>query len=161
MKKLLLLITLVFASCTTESQTQFSEKAVNDTFVSLDGRSIVFKDILGKYHGKKIMIDVWASWCGDCIKGMPKVVELQNENPEVVYLFLSLDKTVEEWKLGIEKYNVKGEHYFMQSGWKGDFGSFLGLDWIPRYLVANEQGEIELFKAVKANDNRILEALKK
>lgn len=161
MKKIILLVAIIFASCTTKSQTQFSEKALNDTFLTLQGDTIVFKEVINQYKGKKVLIDVWASWCGDCIKGLPKVVELQKENPDVVFLFLSLDKDLEEWKIGIDKYGVKGEHYFMKSGWKGDFGNFLGLDWIPRYLVIDKTGKITLFKAVKANDERITVALKK
>ncbi|TYP97956.1 thiol-disulfide isomerase/thioredoxin [Tenacibaculum adriaticum] len=161
MKKIILLVVIILASCKTKNPTQFSKESLNDTFITLNGESQSFKDILDQYKGKRILIDVWASWCGDCIKGMPKVEQLQAENLDVIYLFLSLDKTIEEWETGIKKYKVKGEHYFMQSGWKGDFGSFLGLDWIPRYVVVNEQGEIDLFKAVEAGDERILDALKK
>ena len=44
----------------------------------------------------------------------------------------------------------------MQSGWKGPFGEFLDLDWIPRYLVIDKQGNIKLFKATKAKDKNII-----
>jgi thiol-disulfide isomerase/thioredoxin len=161
MKKIILIIVVVFFSCKTENPTQFSQKALNDIFISLDEKTITFQEVINQYKGKKVLIDVWASWCGDCIKGLPKVVTLQNENPDVVFLFLSLDKNLDDWKTGIEKYNVNGEHYFMKSGWEGDFGSFLGLDWIPRYVVVDEKGHISMYKAVEANDSQILEALKK
>lgn len=160
MKKLILIITIILVGCATETPTQFSEKALNDSFTSLEGNTILFKDILNKYKGKKIVIDIWASWCGDCIKGMPMVVSLQKNYPDAVYLFLSLDKTTEAWKTGIQKYRVNGAHYFIKSGWEGAFGSFIDIDWIPRYLVIDEQGKITLFKAVKANDTRIIDALK-
>jgi len=144
-----------------ETPKQFSEKALNDTFVSLDGEVLSFSSILNKYKGKTIFIDVWASWCKDCLEGMPNVKELQKQNKDIVYLFLSLDKTTESWKKGIEKYDVQGEHYFMQSGWKGDFGEFLNLDWIPRYLVVDENQNIILYKAIKVTDNNLKEVLKK
>ncbi|MDY0780151.1 TlpA disulfide reductase family protein [Tenacibaculum sp. IB213877] len=161
MKKIILILVVVFFNCKTENPTQFSQKALNDIFISLDEKTTTFQEVINQYKGKKVLIDVWASWCGDCIKGLPKVVTLQNENPDVVFLFLSLDKNLDEWKTGIEKYNVNGEHYFMKSGWEGDFGSFLGLDWIPRYVVVDEKGHISMYKAVEANDSQILEALKK
>ena len=28
----------------------------------------------------------------------------------------------------------------MQSGWKGAMGTFLDLDWIPRYMIIDKQG---------------------
>lgn len=160
MKKVILLVAIVLASCTSKGQRKFSEKALNDTFLSLDAKKVAFKEVINQYKGKKVLIDVWASWCGDCIKGMPKVVALQKEYKDVVYLFLSLDKTEEEWKVGIKKYDVKGEHYLITSGWKGDFCSYLKLDWIPRYVVVDETGNIEVFKAVHADDSKIINALK-
>lgn len=154
-----LILLLTFFSCNTETPTQFSQEALEDTFITLEGDSIKFKDILKKHEGKIIIIDVWASWCRDCVKGMPKVKVLQEEYPEAVYLFLSLDKNLESWKKGIDKHQVKGEHYYMQSGWKGPFGEFLDLDWIPRYLVADKKGKIKLYKATKATDKNIIKAL--
>ncbi len=157
----LLLVLLSTLACNTEVPTQFSSEALHDTFVTLTGESIAFKDILEAHQGKTIVIDIWASWCSDCIKGMPKVKALQKDYKDAVYVFLSLDRSQEAWKKGIKKYNVSGEHYFMQSGWKGAFGDFVNLNWIPRYMVINEQGNIELFKAVKADDHKLIEALKK
>lgn len=160
----LFVLSIVFCfsmlSCVAQEQPpKFSKEALNDYFETLDGESIKFKDILKQYKGKTVVIDVWASWCSDCIKGMPKVHDLQAQYPDVTYLFLSLDKTKEAWKKGIEKYKVNGEQYFMQSGWKGPFGTFIQLDWIPRYMVVDKTGNIKLFKAIEADDQRIKEIL--
>ena len=156
---LLILLISVF-SCKTETPTTFSEEALNDTFITLNGNSIPFKEILEAHKGKTIVIDVWASWCSDCIKGMPKVKALQSNFKDVEYIFLSLDKNQEAWKKGIKKYDVKGEHYFMQSDWKGPFGTFVELDWIPRYMIVDANGKIKVFKAIEADDNKLIEALK-
>ena len=48
----------------------------------------------------------------------------------------------------------------MSSGWKGAMGDFLNLDWIPRYLLVNTEGEIVVYKAVKLNDKNLLKNLK-
>ena len=157
----LLVVLLSVFSCNTEVPTQFSEAALNDTFITLKGESVAFKSILETHKGKTIVIDVWASWCGDCIKGMPKVKALQKGYEDAVYVFLSLDRSQDAWKRGVKKYNVNGEHYFMQSGWKGAFGNFVDLDWIPRYMVINEASEIVVFDVIKADDDKLIEALKK
>jgi thiol-disulfide isomerase/thioredoxin len=162
MKRILFLsiLSLIILSCKAqENPTQFSEAALNDTFITLKGDSVTFKSILETYNGKTVVIDIWASWCKDCVGGMPKVKALQKEHNDLVYLFLSLDKSQEAWKKGIEKYDVKGEHYFMQSGWKGAFGEFVNLDWIPRYMVVDENGNIKLFKAIEADDQKIKDIL--
>jgi len=155
----LFVLFISFLSCNIETPTRFSEEALNDTFVTLEENSIAFKDILETYKGQTLVIDVWASWCGDCIKGMPKVKALQKENNDAKYIFLSLDRSLEAWKKGIKKYNIEGEHYYMQSGWDGAFGEFLDLDWIPRYMIVDKTGNITLFKAVEADDKRIKQIL--
>lgn len=153
LKFVALILLLTVFNCESQNPTKFSEEALNDTFVSLDDESLSFKEILANYEGKTILIDVWASWCKDCIAGMPKMKELQESKQEIVYVFLSLDKSIDSWKKGIEKYKVEGEHYFMKSGWDGPFGTFLDLDWIPRYLVVDEAQNIKIFKEIKVNKN--------
>src|SRR3970282_2353560 len=83
MKKiLLLLVTFAIASCTNAQKTTFSKEALKETLLATDGSQVAFKDILKKYKEKTLVIDVWASWCGDCVKAMPKVKELQANNPD-------------------------------------------------------------------------------
>lgn len=154
-KYIIILLLSVLSCKAQETPTTFSEAALNDTFMTLEGESVTFKSILEANKGKTIVLDIWASWCSDCIKGMPKVRSLQKDFPNVTYIFLSLDKTQDAWKKGIKKYKVNGENYFMQSGWKGPFGEFIQLDWIPRYMVIDPNGAIKLFKAIEADDKNI------
>jgi len=163
MKKLLLLPILFFAmiSCTQAQDTEFTKDALNSKMTTLDGKQIAFKDILAKYKGKTVVIDVWASWCPDCIKGMPKVHNLQKQFPKAVYLFLSYDRVDANWKKGIEKYEVRGENYHVGTSMKaGDFARDIKLDWIPRYMVVDKNGKIALFKAIEADDAKLIETLK-
>lgn len=147
-------------SCQNRVETQFSEAALNDTLLTLNDDSILFKSILEEHLGKTLFIDVWASWCKDCLEGLPGVKALQAEHPEVDFVFLSLDKTQKAWKKGIKRLEIKGDHYFMQSGWKGALGSFLDLDWIPRYMIIDKQGKIKVFKAIETTDITLLNNLK-
>ena len=155
------ILCLILVGCTFHTPTEFTQKALEDSFVTVDKESIQLKEIIQKYKGKKVLINVWASWCKDCIVSMPKLKELQKSFPEVPFVFLSTDKSVKSWKKGIDNYQLKGDHYFMKSGLDSDFGDFLNSNWIPRYLVVDENGFVKLFKATKVTDPRIVEALKK
>ena len=157
---LVFLFVTTLLSCQNRVETQFSEAALNDEFVTLNGDSILFKTILEKHLGNTVFIDVWASWCKDCLEGLPSVKELQQKHPEVDFVYLSLDKTQKAWKKGIDRLEIKGDHYFMQSGWKGAMGTFLDLDWIPRYMIIDKQGSIKVFKAIKTTDITLLNNLK-
>ena len=75
-------------------------------------------------------------------------------------MFLSADRNLETWKRSIDKHNIEGEHYFMPNGTKGLLGDFVDIDWIPRYMVVDANGNIELFEAIEADDPSIKNILK-
>lgn len=157
---LVFLFVTTLLSCQNRVETQFSDAALNDEFVALNGDSVLFKTILEKHQGRTVFIDVWASWCKDCLVGLPSVKTLQEDYPEVDFVYLSLDKTQKAWKKGVDRLDIEGDHYFMQSGWKGAMGTFLDLDWIPRYMIIDKQGGIKVFKAIKTSDITLLNNLK-
>ncbi len=149
---IVLFVCTLLLNCSIENPKEFSIEALNDVFISLENEKVTFKNILAKNKGKKIVIDVWASWCGDCLRSLPDVKKLQEKNPDIVYVFLSLDKDIDSWKNGVERLKIEGEHYYMQSGWEGDFANFLNLNWIPRYLVIDNNGSIIVFNETKVTN---------
>lgn len=164
MKKKLAFLALAIGlnACQTDSPTEFSKEALLEKLTTLEGQNTNLENVLSDFKGKTIVIDIWASWCPDCIKGMSKVVALQEQFPEAVYLFLSYDKSLESWKAGIEKHNVKGEHFLIGSDWKGGgFKEAVSIDWIPRYMVVDKNGKIALFRAIEADDPKLIETLQK
>ena len=158
-KNILLLLLISFVSCNYETPTQFSEAALQEQLVTVDGESVTFESILEKHKSKTILITIWATWCRDCNEEMPRIKALQSENNEAVYVFLSLDRTPEKWKQGISKFEISGDNYFLPSGWDGPFVDFIDLDWITRYMVVDAQGNIKLFKAIKVNSKHLRESL--
>lgn len=163
MKKLFALV-IAFAtfSCTSNAQkTSFSETALSETLMTTNGGQIAFKEILKNHKGKTTVIEVWASWCGDCVKAMPKVKELQENHPEVAFTFISMDKTADKWLAGIEKHELKGDHYMANDQMKGVFGQAIDLDWIPRYIIIDKKGKIVLYRAIEKDFDLINETLNK
>ncbi|HSD08299.1 TlpA disulfide reductase family protein [Flavobacterium sp.] len=163
MKKIaLIFVAFIAFSCAKAQKTEFSKTALSETLLSLDGKQVKFQDILKKQKGKTTVIEVWASWCGDCVKAMPKLKELQANNPNVAYVFLSMDKTPEKWKEGIEKHQLNGYPHFMANdGMKGNFGKAIDLDWIPRYIIIDKKGKIVVYRAIETDFDKINDTLKK
>lgn len=161
MKKYILLISFLGCLAGAYAQkTAFSEAALKESFTTKDNKTQTLKDILESYKGKKVFIEMWASWCKDCLVDIPNVTAIKSKYKNVAYLTLSLDKTFESWLDGLKKYNIDSDSYWIQNGWKGSpFCKDIALDWIPRYLVLDEKGAITLFKAVKADDKNLLAAL--
>ena len=161
MKKILvLLLAVVSFSCSQAQKTAFSKEALSQTLLATDGNQVAFKNILKKYKGKTLVVEVWASWCGDCVKAMPKIKELQANNPNVAYVFLSMDKTAENWKNGIAKHEIQGDHFMANDQMKGVFGKAIDLDWIPRYIIIDKTGKIVLYRAIETDFEKINATLK-
>lgn len=159
-KSILLFVTILstFSSCAQPQQ--FSQEALQEKLTSINEEVVDFQDVLDKHKGKKIFIDVWASWCKDCLESIPKIKALQEQNPQVVFVFLSVDKKQTHWKSAINRLSLSGDHYFINKGFDGELSDFLNLNWIPRYLIIDESGTIEVFKATKTKDKQLKRSLK-
>ncbi len=149
----LLLISIATISCTMAQKSVFSKEALSEKLIASDNSEILFHDILNRYKGKTIVVEVWASWCSDCVKAMPKIKELQANNPDVIYIFISMDKTFDKWQEGISKHQLSGNHFWVadKEGMKGAFGKAINLDWIPRYIIINKKGEIVKYRAIETD----------
>ena len=154
------MIIAVYAFSTVRNET-FSKKALSQKVITPENTEISFNKILKKHSGKVTVIEIWASWCGDCVKAMPKVKAMQANHPNVDYVFVSMDKAFDKWQAGIEKHELKGDHYWATDGMKGSFGKSINLDWIPRYIILDKKGKIVIYRAIETDFVKINEQLKK
>ena len=162
MKKFILLFALLIFGWGVSQQvpkvlkTKFSKEALAQKVTDINGKTISISKILEKHKGKVLVIDLWASWCRDCLNAMPKSKELEEKNTNIDFVFLSLDRNFEAWKKGIEKHNMQTkENYWFNEGWKNNFNSYIDLNWIPRYLVINQKSEIAKYYAITPEDPEI------
>ena len=161
MKKILATLAIAFGLTSCQAQTEFSKESLASKLTTTDNKDISFEEILKQNEGKTVVIEVWASWCSDCVKSMPQVKELKAQYPDVAFVNLSCDKTFDAWKTGIEKHEVSGENYLIKDGMKGEFGQSLKLDWIPRFIVVDKKGKIALFRAIEKDFDLIKETIEK
>jgi hypothetical protein len=52
-------------------------------------------------------------------KSNAKKKELQANNTDVDFIFISMDKTADKWKVGIEKHQLIGDHYMANDQMEG------------------------------------------
>lgn len=162
MKNILFVFAFLLFSANIYSQEPLKKDALELEIKSEKGKQTTLGEVIKSHKGKPILIDIWATWCPDCIKGMPKVHDLQNQfKNDVVYLFLSFDRTEEAWIKGIEKYKVNGENYLILSDWKtGKLKAAIDLDWIPRYILVDKNGKIAHYRAIEADDQELITKIK-
>lgn len=137
-------------------KTQFSKEALAQNVTDVNGKTITLGKILKAHKGKVLVLDLWASWCRDCLNAMPKAKELEANNPKVDFVFLSLDRNFDAWKKGLEKHEMQNkENYWFSEGWKNAFNNYIDLNWIPRYMVINQKSGIAKYYAIVPDDPEI------
>ena len=115
---------------------------------------VAFKDAEGNrytisnFKGKVIVIDVWATWCGSCLKNMPKFMELINtfkDNRDVVFFTVSTDsdELKDKWLEAIEKHKM-GEMLNLtpDRNSTSHFEDKYFVSSVPRYIVIDKEGKI-------------------
>jgi thiol-disulfide isomerase/thioredoxin len=154
---------VAYSQNTNHVDSLFVDPVLHEYFATTNEDSVNWKSIVDRGKGYVQVIDIWATWCRDCIVGFPALKKLQKDfkKEQVKFVFLSLDKTVPRWKWGILNYQLEGDHYFINRGWKGPFCSALKLDWVPRYLVIDQNGQVALFRSIKSDDGVISDTIKK
>ena len=152
------MVGLTFQEGCSQPKTSFDEDETipNVVMEEVSGEEITFRDVLARYKGETVLIDFWASWCGDCIESFPYLQAYKESNSKnVVFLYVNVDQERGRWINAIETYNLEGEHVYLPEGMKGDLGQYIGLTWIPRFMVINPKGEIALWKATQADDKAL------
>jgi thiol-disulfide isomerase/thioredoxin len=69
---------------------------------------------LSKLRGKYVLIQIWASWCGPCVKEIPDLKSIYDkyEGPEFMLISLSRDKDETAFRTAVEKYAMNWTQIF-------------------------------------------------
>ncbi|RYJ42918.1 Thioredoxin family protein [Flavobacterium beibuense] len=112
--------------------------------MSHDKKIISLNQLLKENEGHVIYIDFWASWCAPCIKNLPESLELKKEYEKqgVKFLYLSIDKNLEEWQKSIRDEKLPYTDCFLAVNYpSSNFYKKMKLNSIPRYMLVNKKGE--------------------
>ena len=134
-------------------KTEFSKEALAQKITSLEGKKLSISEVLKKHEGKVLIIDFWASWCRDCILALPSTKVLKENNPEIEFVYFSLDRSHKKKKKGLDKYHLStNENYWFDEGWKNNFNNFVDLNWVPRFIMVDQKGKIAKYYAISPDD---------
>jgi thiol-disulfide isomerase/thioredoxin len=106
--------------------------------------------IKANFAGKRVFVDIWASWCGPCKKEFKSYDSayyaiMEKHNASLLYLSIDKDSDIAAWekdinRLGLKGYHARANKNMLHSIAKDffDYGSIV----IPRYIVYNELGQV-------------------
>lgn len=124
---------------------EFESKKFNLT--TLDGKIIELETTLtgikfNNIKDKMVLIDIFATWCPPCIKGIPDMNALQDKYKDdlvIVSVLFERDKTREELEKFIKKHEINyyltvGEENFKLAKELGEVSK------VPEYYLYNKEG---------------------
>lgn len=122
----------------------------------INGRLVSLSD----FKGQVVYIDIWASWCGPCLKEMPHLETLKEKykSKNLKIISISIDTDREAWKKKIAAYQLTGIQLIDHIGSeKSKIARDYQLSGVPHFVLINKQGKIVLASAPLPSDNAILE----
>jgi len=119
-----------------------AQMPLNLKFRAVDGTDVD----LAKLRGKVVLIDFWATWCGPCRAGIPRLVtaynELHKEGFEIIGISLDSDK--EQLARVTKQAGMTWPQYFDGKGWQNQISSRYDIDSIPTTWLVDKQGIVRL-----------------
>jgi len=106
-------------------------------FALLDGS----KQKLADLKGKVVVLDFWATWCGPCVQGLPKVTEVTKKLADQGVVFVACN--LGEDKATIEKFLTKKQLAMTVALCDQAMGGKFGVSGIPHTVVIGTDGVVK------------------
>ena len=116
---------------------------------------------LDDFKGKFVYIDVWATWCGPCLREVPFLKEVEKEyhdkNIEFVSISIDVKKDFDKWKKMVVDKELTGTQLFADNNFNSEFIQAYGIRGIPRFILVDPQGNIVKASAPLPSDKKLTE----
>ncbi|MCY7422026.1 MAG: TlpA family protein disulfide reductase [Chitinophagaceae bacterium] len=146
----MVIFVLALASCSAsvnEGKKEFTDETIaSEASISLVNPAFKMTDINGNtidlqsLKGKKVFVNLWATWCPPCRSEIPFIEQLQSkvDKQKVAFVMLSLDDDFSKAKKFAKEYNLKLPVYYPAESLPKMFST----DGIPASFIFNERGEL-------------------
>lgn len=104
------------------------------------------KSKLEDFKGKFVFIDIWATWCGPCMREIPFLQKLEEKykDKNIVFVSISIDKQndIDKWKAVVKEKNLGGVQLLADYDWNSTFVKAFGVKSIPRFILIDPNGVV-------------------
>lgn len=125
-------------------------------FEDINGKVVKHSDLFGKLT----YIDIWATWCGPCLREIPYFDTLQEAlaDKEIQFVSICQNDKKESWEKMVADKNLKGIQLYTEDNSASFFKDY-EVNGIPRYILLDENGIIIDSDALRPSNKKLLEQL--
>jgi thiol-disulfide isomerase/thioredoxin len=149
-------IDFIEAKYIARKKTQDGAVSPRFSYEDISGKMVSHEDLKGKY----VYIDLWATWCGPCLREIPYFDTLQTlfECQNIAFVSICQNDTKEWWKATVAKKELKGVQLFAEYD-GSQFYEDYQVTGIPRYNLIDPLGKIVDSDAKRPSDKRLVAEL--
>ncbi len=122
----------------------------------------VFADLIEKYKGKVVYIDIWATWCQPCLMEMKnsQILRQKFRGKDVAFVYLCISSPQEPlWKKLIALHAIEGENYWLNDKQREELNKTFSIRSVPRHLLVDKQGKVSDQDAPGPGSSKTVEAI--
>lgn len=117
---------------------------------------LTIADILKKYEGKVIYLDIWSLGCGPCRIAMPLSKNLKEKlkGYPIEFVYITVDNFNDNLWSEVFKVSLgKENHYRFEKGFDAKLLEELSIMAVPTYLMIDKNGKLISYKAERPYNN--------
>ena len=116
---------------------------------------------LDDFKGKFLYLDIWATWCGPCVREIPylKALEKKYHGKNIEFVSISIDKHTsrEKWKTMIKNKELGGVQLLADNDWSSKFVQDYKIKGIPRFILIDPDGNIVSADAPRPSNKKLID----
>ena len=108
----------------------------------IDGTPFKLSELRGEY----VVLDFWGSWCGPCLRDIPRLMELYAKyGDRVVFVSVAFEKNDKRWKSVADKAGFSWKHQIVEEAkilLASPISRSYGVADIPAKFIVTPEGEL-------------------
>jgi thiol-disulfide isomerase/thioredoxin len=107
------------------------------TLINAEGNPVE----LTSFKGKKVFVNLWATWCPPCVAEMPSIQALYEKagSENAAFVLISFDKSFETAKKWVKQKNITVPVFGANAA---DLPQLFQVEGIPTTFIFNENGDL-------------------